>query len=86
MTTVTAGNTAHVILKPSQALPDVQLLTIPGAKHEYHVLLRSGNGDTTAYPVDFFEPSVSHRTMAAAPSPTPALKVTMVSSCAAPLY
>jgi type IV secretory pathway VirB9-like protein len=83
MTSVVAANTAHVILKPSEALPDVQLLTIPGARHEYHVLLRSGIGKTTVYVLNFFQPTSPRRAVAVVPPPR---KPMTVAACAAPLY
>jgi len=87
MTSLTAGPTAtpHVILKPSEALSEVQLLTIPGAKHEYHVLLQSGNKETTAYTLVFFQPSVPRRLVALAPASQPRPRPVAVNACAPPL-
>ncbi len=92
MTTFNAGpqSTPHIILKPSAALPQKQLLTIPGAKHDYHVLLQSGDGESTAYTLMFFEPGGPRRSAAAAPVPAAAPKLATVTTCVgtrtAPLF
>jgi hypothetical protein len=82
---VTSGpnGTLHVIVKPSSDLPDVQMLTIPTTRHEYHVLLSSGSGATTTYTLAFFDPA--RRVAAADPAPTstPASRsVYLMYSCA----
>jgi type IV secretory pathway VirB9-like protein len=89
MTTVSTGpqSTAHVILKPSAALRDKQLLTIPASHHDYHVLLQSGSADSSSYTVIFFEPTQKRVDVAAValPKPTPAPKLATVAACAIPL-
>ncbi len=71
----------HIIVKPSRDFPTPQLMTIPTSRHDYHVLLASGNGETSTYTLIFQD--VVPRPAAPAPAPTP--RAIAVSSCAAPL-
>lgn len=80
MTSVTADNTPHIIVKASTALPDAQLLVIPTSRHEYHVLLRSGAGETSTYTVVFFD-----RAPKSLPTPAPTPRAVTIKSCAPPL-
>jgi len=83
MTTFNSGpqNVPHVILKPSGVLPTKQLLTIPGARFTYHVLLESGTAQSSAYTLRFYESGGSRRIAASPPAPP---KLATIKSCANP--
>jgi hypothetical protein len=56
--TFLSGRTVHVSLKPrAEKGMDPQLLTIPGSSHALHLVVSSGPAETTAFTVDFFEPT-----------------------------
>ena len=70
-TSVTSGarDTLHILVKTADDIPDVQLLTIPTTGHQYHVLLRSGSRESSAYTVVFYDkPQIG----AVKPTPKPA--------------
>ena len=80
MTTFNSGpqSVPHVILKPSGVLPQKQLLTIPGQRFTYHVLLLSGTGESSAYTLRFYDSGGSRQHVAAAAAPP---KVVTIKSC-----
>ena len=80
MTTYTSAGTAHVVLKPTAALPLTQMLTIPAIHHSYHVLIESGPQEGSAYTLVFVENRQSQ------PAPTPSPTVVSVAACVAPLF
>ena len=92
MVTFASGNVVHIALKPSDVLPQDQLMTIPSSKKALHLLVSAGANSSTTYTVQFFEPAprppMNGSHPAAAPTsvatPTPLPKVG-VASCAAPL-
>ena len=92
MVTFASGNVVHIALKPSDVLPQDQLMTIPSSKRALHLLVSAGASTSTTYTVQFFEPAPRPPTNAthSAPAPTPAATPTpppkvAVASCAAPL-
>lgn len=87
---VTAGPSAtpHIVIKPEADISDVQMVTIPTSRHQYHVLLRSGAGETSTYTLVFFD-NAPRRTVASAEpgsSPTDARRPVTINACAPPLY
>ena len=73
-TSVTSGPRAalHVLVKTADDLPDAQLLTIPTTRHQYHVLLRSGPREQSAYTLAFYD---KEQVRAAKATPRPSLIV-----------
>ncbi len=90
-----SGDTQHIILKATDSLPTLQLLTIPGVRHPYHLVVSSGILQSTTYSVNFYEPMSPRPTPKAfarpvayhAPvsKPTPAPPVTVIANCAPPM-
>jgi hypothetical protein len=93
MVTFASGNLVHIALKPSDALPTEQLVTIPASKQTLHLLIRAGANESTTYTLRFFEAAprpVAPARPAPAPSPAPSSKPAApsevrVAACAPPL-
>jgi type IV secretory pathway VirB9-like protein len=93
LTVFMSGGTTHVILKPAANLTVTQLVTIPGVKRTYHLLIDSGPAEGSTYALAY----VCNRqggcgaatgnlavSPAAAPSPSPT--IASVPVCAPPLF
>lgn len=94
MVTFASGGVVHIALKPSDMLPQDQLMTIPSSKQTLHLLVSAGANASTTYTVQFFEPAPRQpigTRPASRPAPPPAPTAmpapparVRVTSCAAP--
>ena len=91
MVTFASGNVVHIALKPSDVLPQNQLMTIPSSKKALHLLVSAGTNTSTTYTVQFFEPVPRPPMKDPPPTPVPTAVATSipapkvaVKSCEAP--
>jgi type IV secretory pathway VirB9-like protein len=91
LTVYDSGGTSHVILKPAAAL-SLQMVTIPGVKRAYHLLIDSGPHEASTYTLAFVcnrqssGCTASGSSIAASATPSPAPTVASVPACAPPLF